>query len=141
MALLNVARFVIASLILSTMFLLQQIYGKTKTTTVFGSADDVTHEHKKMIPMSGVSSALPKDINLWNPYINAECVEDVSTEEAKTKQLSNTIKNLGDYVNQIGKHGCFILINNFQGINIPDLGNPAEIGRSCKQLFIPPFDG
>lgn len=56
-----------------------------------------------------------------------KCFDTMFREEQNVRRNSKTIENLGEYINSVGKLGCFILVNNFQGVNIHNITHPVVL--------------
>lgn len=93
--------------------------------------------HKKIIPIGKIRSSISKGGHV-SPYVKqeSECFDSVSQDEQRNQQDARSIENLYEYIGQLGTLDCFILVNNFQGINIPPLNYPIVL-RFPKLVALP----
>lgn len=85
-------------------------------------------EGLKLISIGNLRSAIPTGIHI-NQHMaqQLECFDSPYNDEQGTKNDATTIQNLDGYIRPLGALGCFILINNFRGSNIPNLNYPVII--------------
>lgn len=90
-----------------------------------------------IIPVGKIRSSIPNGCPVsWYVRDKSECFDMVSIEEQENKKEATAIHNLDDYVGHLGRLGWFILINNFQGINIPELKHPVIL-RYLRIVALP----
>lgn len=99
--------------------------------------------------VGGISAGFPPDVDImgissFNKYFRVQGPPDVSTQstvEHLQSQLSPNSKypsvpDLTTIIASFGEQNCFILINNFQGINLPgDLNHPILSRQPQPALF------
>lgn len=108
-----------------TLHLLLPISGGGADLSDYEREGDFTH--LKIIRIDEIRAKVPNDIRGGGVSNYLDGFFRVSKEDQNLQQKASRIKNLGEYVTPLGQLGCFILINNFQGINIPQLDHPVVL--------------
>lgn len=75
---------------------------------------------RNFVPHNTISKA----IKSWMP-----CLDSMFQVERKENMNTGVIQNLGEYIDSLGKLGCFILINNFHGINLENFNHLVVVRR------------
>lgn len=95
---------------------------------------------ERIIPVKQIRALVPPDpIRRGDVGSKLKCYDAISREEEKLNIEAEIIANLDDYIDPLGKLGCFILVNNFQGINIPELNHPIVL-RYPQLVALPTRD-
>lgn len=97
------------------------------TDEAFGEIKESDFVHRTIMSVGDICSSIPKR-GLASVHVeDLKCFDSVSQDEQQTQQEAGTITNLDEYIHQLGSLGCFILVNNFRGFNIPQLNHPVVL--------------
>lgn len=84
--------------------------------------------HIAITPTENLRSSNPRG-SFVSPYIKLKsgCLDSVYNDGQKVRKEARPIQKLDEYVHPLGTLGCFILISNFHGINVPELNYPVVL--------------
>lgn len=115
-------------------------YCKIAFKSKYGVLEVSDFEKEQIIQFGKVNKYIPREVfhkaelNDW-----LKCFKQMSQLEQEEKQKAQVIKNLGEYISPLEKLGCFVVINNFQGIDFQGLDHPLVL-RYPRPVALPSSD-